>query len=572
MLKYRWLAWLLMLCLFCAGCTPDTTSSASSPSSSPVSLPDTKPDTPTEPLREIAKELTLDRELVFCAVQNSVLRIESVSPGMDTYDLSVTLYDLAEEKVLSTVELGEGAWETGWIDSGFYAISLLTKTAFLYDYSGKMVRQIPLPSDMEMIGFALLNPTCDVFLLGNGLRAEMQLYFVDTGTRKTVAPLYGYMRPLAYREGCFYLSNSDTGELLCIEENADKATATYCNKDASFLTIDCGIRSTDTNYKVAFPHTEEALYVPFDTVDEMPIAATPNRFITLVSHSDEDILTLYDPMIKQRYKLSAPPGVESVVFINGYELLLTVKTAEGHRLYVRSLDLDDAEEEELPVFATDKAPEADAPDVQQPDASVPTGSHILNVPLLSQWPEFPTGCESVSTVMALRYAGESLTVTKFIREYLPKSTNFYFEDGKKFGPSPYEHFIGSPETSSSYGCMAPVIERALTAYFGNDERVHNVTGKTLPELCAEYIDKDQPVLVWATINMLDTYPSASWYLSDGSRFSWPANEHCLVLVGYDENKYYFNDPYVGKVVGYSRSLCESRYSVLGNQALIITKA
>lgn len=193
------------------------------------------------------------------------------------------------------------------------------------------------------------------------------------------------------------------------------------------------------------------------------------------------------------------------------------------------------------------------------------------VPVLSQFPEFPTGCESVSTGMALKFYGENISCTRFIDEYLPKNADYYYDSGKRFGPSPYEYFIGSPRTAASYGCMAPVIEKALCDYFGNSDRVKNTTGTELDSLCSEYIDKGIPVIIWATINMQETNPKNTWYLSDGTRFTWPGNEHCLVLTGYDANSYYFNDPYAGKTVKFKKQTAKDRYAELGRQSVVILK-
>lgn len=200
-----------------------------------------------------------------------------------------------------------------------------------------------------------------------------------------------------------------------------------------------------------------------------------------------------------------------------------------------------------------------------------TGSHKINVPILAQKPEYPSGCESVSAVMALQYLGEPIRVYQFIDAHLSMNSRFYYKDGMYCGPSPYEYFIGHPTSEQSYGCMAPVIEKALVSYFGDESRVVNATGASLRELCARYIDNDLPVLVWVTIAMQETYTSAEWYLEDGTLFEWPANEHCMVLVGYDVNNYIFNDPYSGKTVKYRRSLSEDRYDALGQQAIVITR-
>ena len=51
---------------------------------------------------------------------------------------------------------------------------------------------------------------------------------------------------------------------------------------------------------------------------------------------------------------------------------------------------------------------------------------------------------------------------------------------------------------------------------------------------------------------------------------WLANEHCMVLVGYDEDAYYCNDPYNGNgVMRYARWVLEDRYAQMGYQAVAI---
>lgn len=173
--------------------------------------------------------------------------------------------------------------------------------------------------------------------------------------------------------------------------------------------------------------------------------------------------------------------------------------------------------------------------------------------------------------MALRYYGESISVEQFIDEHLPMSNEFKTVNGVSYGPNPYKHFVGHPSSKSAYGCMAPVIEKALVSYFGSDHRVKNTTGTSLSTLCSQYIDKGEPVLVWATIGMIETSQGPSWKLDDGSIYYWPLNEHCMVLIGYDDSRYYFADPYRGMVKSYARWLCESRYRDIGMQSIAITK-
>lgn len=195
---------------------------------------------------------------------------------------------------------------------------------------------------------------------------------------------------------------------------------------------------------------------------------------------------------------------------------------------------------------------------------------ILNVPELCQYPDLPTGCETVSATMVLRYYGVDITATDFADNWLECSEDFNKVNNKLYGPDPNEVFIGSPFDENSYGCYAPVIAKAVNNN-STDCKAKIITDKTLDELCTEFIDNDKPLLIWATMSMTESKIGASWYIEDDSNFTWVSGEHCLVLVGYNEEYYFLNDPMPGCTVAYEKSIVEKRFAELGNQAVYIYK-
>ena len=195
---------------------------------------------------------------------------------------------------------------------------------------------------------------------------------------------------------------------------------------------------------------------------------------------------------------------------------------------------------------------------------------ILNVSPLSQFPLYPTGCESVTATMALNHAGINIDVSEFIDCHLPCADfGFYESDGLCYGPDPYTVFVGNPRTKNSYGCMAPVIEQALVSCVKNRKTIRNTTGTTLPNLCQNYIDSGIPVILWATMEMRPVSSGNMWFLEDGRQFIWPAGEHCLLLIGYSDTEYFFNDPRHGQTVAYDRNSTEVAYASLGKQSIVI---
>lgn len=196
--------------------------------------------------------------------------------------------------------------------------------------------------------------------------------------------------------------------------------------------------------------------------------------------------------------------------------------------------------------------------------TAPTGNYkIIQAPFISQLGKYPTGCESVTAAMALNYAGIDISVDKFIDTYLDMS-------GTPFDPN--LTFGGNPRSVYSYGCYAPVIKKALDrALSGKNYEANVLNSVSLETLCSQYIDKDIPVIMWATMYMKPPYIGSTWKFNNKT-IQWVAPEHCLLLVGYDDNHYIFNDPLQTQALTYySKSSVEAAYQGLFRQAIVIIK-
>ena len=102
------------------------------------------------------------------------------------------------------------------------------------------------------------------------------------------------------------------------------------------------------------------------------------------------------------------------------------------------------------------------------------------------------------------------------------------------------------------------------------------SGTPVAELAETYIPQGQPVLLWATIAMIDSYPHGGWYIlgDDGKPtdewYDWLASEHCMVLIGYDAENYYFNDPYAYSACrAFRREIVEKRYEEIGGYSAVV---
>ena len=198
---------------------------------------------------------------------------------------------------------------------------------------------------------------------------------------------------------------------------------------------------------------------------------------------------------------------------------------------------------------------------------------ILDVPYINQKKiGMPNGCESVSTVMALQYFGVDITPDVFVSKYLDMGPTVM----GSFGSDPSLVFVGDPRRADGWGCYAPVILKALNKFIGNcGLGARKFNNQSLSSLCSQYIDKGIPVIMWATVGMVPNERCSYWFTPTQKRIAYNNKLHCVLLVGYDENYYYFNDPLADmgsqKYVGYPRASVERAYELLGKQAVVISK-
>ena len=226
----------------------------------------------------------------------------------------------------------------------------------------------------------------------------------------------------------------------------------------------------------------------------------------------------------------------------------------------------------LPEHTTEiKNEQPDEVSFEEPVDFPPT--KLIDVPYINQKKNYPTGCEPISAVMALRHLGYKISGKYFITHFLSVApAPFVDEAGKSMGYDPREYFLGNPFSENGWGCMAPVIEKALIKCIDHSKHeIKNLTGTPLNEL-KSYIDRDIPVIIWGTQGMAPTRVSRTWAVvgTEGT-YTWISPNHCLLLVGYDDTGYYFNDPLTHKNCRYPADIVNNRYISNGMQAIVITE-
>ncbi|MCI9198659.1 MAG: C39 family peptidase [Lachnospiraceae bacterium] len=203
---------------------------------------------------------------------------------------------------------------------------------------------------------------------------------------------------------------------------------------------------------------------------------------------------------------------------------------------------------------------------QEADGLVPIeDSRIqLEAESILQYPELPTGCEVTSLTMALRFAGYDVSKEELADRYLDKTTP---------GSVSYkEAFWGDPRQAESFGCYAPVIVNAANKYLAEKEsqmQAYDLTGTSLDDVLTE-VRMGSPVIVWGSMYINEEIVFSYGWEIDGETVTWPSNEHCMLLIGFDmeNDSVIVCDPLEG-VVSYDKGAFQHHYEILGQQAIVI---
>ncbi|MGE8205928.1 C39 family peptidase [Heyndrickxia sp. NPDC080065] len=135
----------------------------------------------------------------------------------------------------------------------------------------------------------------------------------------------------------------------------------------------------------------------------------------------------------------------------------------------------------------------------------------LDVPIISQSPELPTGCEITAVTMLLQFKGVDIDKLILAHE-MPKHEY-----------DPNIGYVGDPLTDSGWTIYPSALMDLVRKYTGSAKNISGIDNKKLEK---QLLD-NKPVVVWVS----------------------PMHEfkvHALVLTGFDKNNYYYNDSWTGQ--------------------------
>jgi uncharacterized protein YvpB len=202
--------------------------------------------------------------------------------------------------------------------------------------------------------------------------------------------------------------------------------------------------------------------------------------------------------------------------------------------------------------------------LQQLDYIITSGDiYINNVPTINQYPSYPSGCESISLLILLKYAGVDVTAEQIVAK-LRTSARPYYVSSNRYGNDPEIYFIGNPTDTNGFGVYEkPIISAALN--FKSD--IKNITGSNLNDIL-KVVMQGHPVQVWVAMDGVSAYYAYSWTDEiTGKIIFYPAQFHSLVIIGFNQYQIITSDPSVGGIRYFNRYYFENSFNFFGKRAI-----
>jgi uncharacterized protein YvpB len=193
---------------------------------------------------------------------------------------------------------------------------------------------------------------------------------------------------------------------------------------------------------------------------------------------------------------------------------------------------------------------------------------IDGVPHINQLPELQRGCEVTSLAMLLQYEGiatDKMTLAEQIHKIPFRDTNYV-------RGNPYDGFVGDIYTfsNSGYGVYHGPVAKLAENYLPG--KIKDITGQKVDAVYS-MIDSGSPawVITNSTFAPLPESEFTVWNTNTG-KVKITYKEHSVLIVGYDEQSIYINDPLATEpYIAVPRKAFEQAWVQMGSQAIGIVK-
>lgn len=196
---------------------------------------------------------------------------------------------------------------------------------------------------------------------------------------------------------------------------------------------------------------------------------------------------------------------------------------------------------------------------------------MLDAPLILQYPELPRGCEITTLTMLINFKGIVKDKMELVKEMKFDNTPIQWGDHGNiaFWGHPNEGFVGDITLNSSgFGVYHKPMMELLEKYIPT---ARDLTGEAFSEI-EKSISNGVPVMVWTTVNYKVPEQWMEWDTPIG-KVKTTTKEHTVLMVGYDENYVYVNDPLKKtKQIKIEKQQFIESWEAMGKQAITYVEA
>lgn len=200
----------------------------------------------------------------------------------------------------------------------------------------------------------------------------------------------------------------------------------------------------------------------------------------------------------------------------------------------------------------------------------PASSVLLEAPHVKQRPELPSGCEVTSLTMLLQFYGLNKNKMELASEMKRDTTSMKRNaDGSvAYWGNPNIGFVGDPTGASrGFGIYHAALFDLLHKYVPG---AVDLTAKPWERL-EDQLRRGIPSVVWTTIDFQVPDKWVVWDTPIGP-IQTTFMEHAVLLVGFDEQNVYINDPLSGQSkMKIDKSQFIATWEAMGRQSLSYNK-
>ncbi|MHC0038620.1 C39 family peptidase [Pseudoneobacillus sp. C159] len=168
-------------------------------------------------------------------------------------------------------------------------------------------------------------------------------------------------------------------------------------------------------------------------------------------------------------------------------------------------------------------------------------SKLLNVPLINQNPELRYGCEVTSLAMVLQFAGVKVSKLELYKKVKkdPDPIKRAANGDIVYWGDPHQGFVGDMTGKrAGYAVFDKPISQLVNDYLPG--RSVNLTNQPFDKVL-QHVSKGYPVVIWTTGDYRLPDRWESWRHGTQT-IKTPLDLHAVVLVGFDQQNVYLNDP------------------------------